>query len=102
MPRPLVRHLWTIGRAIVLVVVLLLLLIQTYGLYIAAAVVPQQSWRRRMNFQLDRALFTMDSFRLTEHPSSPAMPSLPLIAHLFSPAASGAPHGRERSSRHSV
>ena len=102
MPRPLVRHLWIIGRAILLGIVLLLLLIQTYGLYIAVAVIPHQPWRRRVNFQLHRTLFTMDNIRLTADSPSRAAPSLSVFAHMASPAAPGAPVGGESSSRHSV
>jgi uncharacterized membrane protein YdbT with pleckstrin-like domain len=65
MPNPLIRRLWLAGRAVVLCLVLLALLLQTYGLYIAAALVPHQPWRRRLDYHLRRAMFAMDNMHLT-------------------------------------
>ncbi|HEY8743680.1 MAG TPA: hypothetical protein VIU62_11295 [Chloroflexota bacterium] len=66
MATPMVRRLWLIVRAVLLVVVLLLLLIQLYGLYIAAALIPHRPWRRRVDFQLRRTMFNMDTIRLSD------------------------------------
>ena len=61
----LIRRLWTLGRAVVIVLTLLLLLLQAYGLYLAAAIVPHQPWRRRIDYHLRRAMVTMDHLHLT-------------------------------------
>jgi hypothetical protein len=61
----LVPRLGVFMRAVFLCLVLIALLLQTYGLYIASALIPPGTWRRRLNFQLRRAMFTMDHMRLT-------------------------------------
>ena len=61
----LIQRLWALGRAVVIVLTLFLLLLQAYGLYIAAAVVPHQPWRRRIDYHLRRAMVAMDHLHLT-------------------------------------
>lgn len=61
----LIRQLWTLGRAVVVVLMLFLLLLQAYGLYIAAAIVPHQPWRRRIDYHLRCAMVAMDHLHLT-------------------------------------
>jgi hypothetical protein len=65
MDTSLVRRLWVVGRAVVIVFTLFLLLLQAYGLYFAAAVAPRQPWRRRIDYHLRRALIAMDHLHLT-------------------------------------
>lgn len=60
-----IRRLWTLGRAVVIVLTLLLLLLQAYGLYLAAAIVQHQPWRRRIDYHLRRAMVAMDHLHLT-------------------------------------
>ena len=62
----MVRRIWFIARAILLVIVMILLLVQTYGLYMAAALIPHRPWRRRVDFHLRRAMFNMDNMRLSD------------------------------------
>jgi hypothetical protein len=64
MANRLVRWLVSALRALLVGCVLLLLLLQTYGLYIAAALTPHQVWRKQLNFRLRRTVFAMERVRL--------------------------------------
>ena len=80
MPILLVQRLWTVGRAVLFFLYLLALLVQSYALYIAAALMPHPSWRRRLEFHVRRLMFAMDNLhlagqedRFTAHSSPPAL-----------------------------
>lgn len=64
MPSLLVQRLWTVGRGVLFCLYLLALLVQSYGLYVAAALMPHPSWRRRLDFHVRRLMFAMDNLHL--------------------------------------
>ena len=58
------RWFWPVLHTILLGAMLSLVLLQTYGLYLAVAVMPRDDWRRRLAYRLHRALFALDQLRL--------------------------------------
>lgn len=59
-----VRWLWPALRALALGFMLCAVLLQTYGLYLATAIMPHERWRRKLDHHLHRALFALDQIRL--------------------------------------